>query len=132
MSARAALTALQPLLLLLLLLVRTRISAATSAVETADVGADPGHRAGAFVIRVDPVNGAALGAGYKRVATTGAMTGDPDASFLFLKITGDLGSGMGDRMPLIGKKVSRGFRDIIELWILAGAPETGWVAGTDQ
>ena len=49
-----------------------------------------------------------------------------------LKIEGSLGAGMGERMPLDSKKLSRGFREIIQLRILAGAPETGWVPGTDQ
>jgi len=84
------------------------------------------------LVDVDPANPTALGAGLKRVTTIDPMTGDPDASFLYLKITGDLAAGMAERMPLGGKKLSKGFRDIFELWILAGAPETGWVPGTDQ
>ncbi len=84
------------------------------------------------LVDVDPVNGAAFLAGFKRVATTGPTSGDPATSFLMLKIQGDLEAGMGERMPLGSGKISKGFRDIIELWILAGAPENGWVAGTDQ
>ena len=84
------------------------------------------------LVDVDPVNGAAFLAGFKRVATTSPTTGDPDTSFLMLKIEGDLGAGMGERMPLGSGKISKGFRDMIELWILAGAPENGWVPGTDQ
>jgi hypothetical protein len=81
---------------------------------------------------VDASNPAALLAGFKRVATTGPMSGDPEVSFLIQKLTGNLDVGMGARMPLAGKKVSSGFRNIIELWILAGAPENDWVPGTDN
>jgi hypothetical protein len=84
------------------------------------------------LVDIDPVNAAAFLAGFKRVATTSPTTGDPDTSFLMLKIEGDLDSGMGSRMPLDSGKLSKGFRDMIELWILAGAPENGWVPGTDQ
>ena len=84
------------------------------------------------LVDVDPSNGVALGAGYKRVTTTGPTSGDPDTSFLFKKITGDLQPGMGDQMPFGGPKLSQQFQDIVELWILDGAPETGWSPGTDQ
>ncbi len=84
------------------------------------------------LVDVDPVNAAALMAGFKRVATIDAQSGDPETSFLFRKITGQLGAGQGNRMPIGGKKVSSGFRDILERWILSGAPETGWVPGTDE
>lgn len=83
-------------------------------------------------VDVDPANAAAFSAGFKRIATTSPTSGDPATSFLMLKIDGNLDTGMGDRMPLNSKKLSRGFREIMELWILAGAPETGWVPGTDQ
>jgi hypothetical protein len=84
------------------------------------------------IVDVDPANATAFVAGFKRIATTGPATGDPDTSFLMLKIEGNLDSGMGERMPLESRKISKGFREIIELWILAGAPEMGWVPGTDQ
>jgi uncharacterized membrane protein YphA (DoxX/SURF4 family) len=47
------------------------------------------------------------------------------------KLTGDLQSGMGQRMPLIGASLDPALIDIIRLWIEAGAPQTGWVPGTD-
>lgn len=84
------------------------------------------------LVDVVPSNAAAQAAGLKRITTTGPGSGDPAASYLFLKIEHDLGSGMGEGMPLDGKKLSSGFRDIFELWITAGAPETGWVPGTDE
>jgi hypothetical protein len=79
------------------------------------------------LVDVDPVNFTASSAGYKRV-----MSGDPANSFLLRKINGDLLGGMGARMPLGSKKVARSLRDLIELWIAGGAPETGWVPGTDD
>jgi hypothetical protein len=84
------------------------------------------------LVDVVPTNPAAQGAGLKRITTTGPDSGDPAASYLFLKIEDELGPGMGERMPFGGKKLSSGFRDIFELWIAAGAPETGWVPGTDE
>ena len=84
------------------------------------------------LVDVDPFNAAALLAGFKRVATTGPMSGDPEISFLLHKLSGKPDAGMGARMPAEGKNVSSGFRNVIELWILAGAPESGWVPGTDN
>ncbi len=84
------------------------------------------------IVDVDPNNATALNSGLKRVMTTGPMTGDPTMSFLYLKVIDDLAPGMGQSMPFGMKKIKKGFRDMIELWILDGAPETGWVAGTDE
>lgn len=91
------------------------------------------ERAGAYSELVDrpPVNPAAAAAGWLRVRTLGAGSGDPETSFLHHKLEGDLGSGMGARMPFLRKKLPRYLRDLVELWILHGAPETGWVPGTD-
>lgn len=78
---------------------------------------------------IAPVNAAASNAGYQRVD---ALNSDPATSFLFLKIEGELGTNMGERMPLDGRKLPRSLRELIELWIAGGAPETGWVPGTDN
>jgi hypothetical protein len=53
-------------------------------------------------------------------------------SFLYRKVTGDLLPAYGVRMPFGGPPVSNAMVDIIRLWILDGAPATGWVDGTDQ
>jgi hypothetical protein len=63
--------------------------------------------------------------------TTGPSSGDPSTSFIYHKLTGDLQLGMGQRMPLIGASLDPALIDIIRLWIEAGAPQTGWVPGTD-
>jgi hypothetical protein len=34
-------------------------------------------------------------------------------------------------MPFGGAKLGKYLIDLLELWIEAGAPETGWVPGTD-
>jgi len=84
------------------------------------------------LVDVTPINAAATAAGWKRVATTGPATGDPAASFIFHKLTGDLPDvSYGERMPRGKPKLDQGLIDIIELWIAAGAPEEGWVPGTD-
>lgn len=79
------------------------------------------------LVNADPVNAAALGLGWKRV-----VPGDPDASFLYRKITGDLGASpfLGGRMPLDGPRLNRTLRGIVQLWIEGGAPASGWVNGT--
>jgi hypothetical protein len=35
-------------------------------------------------------------------------------------------------MPLIGPPLDAHLIDVIRLWIDAGAPDTGWVPGTDN
>ena len=76
-----------------------------------------------------PTDGNAIGAGWLRV---NAALADPDTSFLFHKIEGDLPEppGYGARMPRDRPKLNKTLRDVIELWIRAGAPPTGWVPGT--
>jgi hypothetical protein len=69
-----------------------------------------------------------MGLGWKRIDGANA---DPETSFLFHKVTGDLGPGLGVRMPFGGAKLGKYLIDLLELWIEAGAPETGWVPGTD-
>ncbi len=91
------------------------------------------EQAGSYtnLVDADPSNPLALGAGWKRVTTSGPMSGDLETSYLYHKVTGDLGVGFGERMPFGSPKLKSYLIDIIELWILAGAPETGWVPGTD-
>jgi hypothetical protein len=81
----------------------------------------------AELIDVTPTSAAAANAGLLRVTP-----GDADLSFLYRKIVPDLEAGWGTAMPALGDPVTTELLDIIELWILDGAPETGWVPGTDQ
>jgi hypothetical protein len=74
-----------------------------------------------------PTNFAAQGLGWNRITP-----GDPELSFLYHKVTGDLGPSLGSRMPLGRPPLAANLIEIIRLWILAGAPETGWVPGTDS
>lgn len=78
------------------------------------------------LVNVAPVNFAAGQAGWLRVTP-----GDLDMSYLHLKLQGGLDPALGERMPFGKGKLKSFLRDIIELWILAGAPENGWVPGTD-
>lgn len=82
------------------------------------------------LVGVTPDNGAAATAGYKRVDQTSPTTGDLNTSFLYKKLTNDLGPGMGSRMPFVGPMLDANLLTVIRLWIEAGAPETGWVPGT--
>jgi len=87
-----------------------------------DSGASYGN-----LVNVTPNNFAANGAGWKRVDPGSTAT-----SFIFHKITGDLPNATyGERMPLNKAKLNKTLRDVIELWIAAGAPQVGWVPGTD-
>jgi hypothetical protein len=59
------------------------------------------------------------------------VSGDLDTSFIVHKLEGDLPDlTYGERMPLHRGKLHATLRDLIELWIQAGAPTTGWVPGT--
>jgi hypothetical protein len=79
-----------------------------------------------------PVNFAALAAGWQRVDAT--PPGDPTnaaSSYLLHKLGGDLpDASYGARMPLGRPKLPRSLRDVIEGWVGAGAPASGWVPGT--
>ena len=71
------------------------------------------------LVGVTAANPAAGGAGVLRVAP-----GDPDRSFLLQKLLGQLGTGEGSRMPLVGTPVSPANLDLIRRWIAAGASQT--------
>jgi hypothetical protein len=60
------------------------------------------------------------------------LPGDSSRSFVYHKVTGDLTVGQGERMPFGGPYLDQHLIDILQLWIDAGAPETGWVPGTDD
>ncbi len=76
-----------------------------------------------------PTNGAASALGWRRVDGIGA---NAESSFLYRKLNDDLPApGLGQAMPY-GQRPLDGFlRDLVALWIEAGAPASGWVAGTD-
>ena len=68
---------------------------------------------------VPAANEAARAAGLLRVAP-----GDPDHSYLLLKLEGKLGPDEGVQMPLVGGPLPASAIDAIRRWIAAGAPET--------
>lgn len=84
------------------------------------------------LINVVPSNFAAANSGWRRVLQTGATTGDAELSFLYHKVTGGLAAGMGKQMPLDRKPLHGALIDVLRLWIDAGAPQTGWVPGTER
>lgn len=109
-------------------------SQTTQAGLLLEVGASLGS-----LVNVVPTNGAAQAAGWLRVAQTVPPdmngengVGDADTSLLFNKVNGSLQPGMGSQMPLGQPKLNALLIEIIRLWIEAGAPEVGWVPGTDQ
>jgi hypothetical protein len=79
------------------------------------------------LVGVTPTNVTAQGLGWDRITPS-----DPSMSYLYHKITGDLTVGLGSRMPLGRPPLAANLIEIIRLWIAAGAPETGWVPGTDS
>jgi hypothetical protein len=81
------------------------------------------------LVDVVPFTPAAQALGWKRVDAANASA---ETSFIIHKLTGDLGPGMGDRMPRGKPKLPQYLIDIVQLWIEAGAPQAGWVPGTDQ
>lgn len=81
------------------------------------------------LVDVTPTNGVAAGLGWRRVDASNARA---DTSFLYRKLAGSLpAGGLGGRMPLGRAKLENYLIDIVRLWIEAGAPQTGWVPGTD-
>jgi len=83
------------------------------------------------LLNVTPDNDAAEAAGWLRINRTSPTTGDPATSLLFRKVSHDLPStdyGLG--MPRLRPKLDQSLIDVIEAWIIAGAPQTGWPAGT--
>jgi len=84
------------------------------------------------LINRTPTNADADALGWKRITQVDANTGDPATSYILYKLNGDFpGPGFGDRMPKDRPKLDATLINVITLWIQAGAPETGWVAGTD-
>ena len=82
------------------------------------------------LVDVVPTTAPAAALGWKRVDAAGASTAN---SFLYHKITGDLpDASFGLRMPRQRPKLDKYLIEIIRLWIEAGAPQNGWVPGTDQ
>jgi hypothetical protein len=78
------------------------------------------------LINVDPIKAGALALGWKRVTPN-----SPDTSFIYHKLEGDFPAGdFGARMPFGRPKLNRTLREVIRLWILHGAPGSGWVPGT--
>lgn len=78
-----------------------------------------------------PDKPAAAAAGWLRVEVVPNVSGDLETSFIVHKLEGTLPDGTyGARMPYGRPKLHRTLRDIIALWIQAGAPQTGWVSGT--
>jgi hypothetical protein len=75
-------------------------------------------------------NVGANAAGWKRVHTLDATSGDPATSLLLQKLVGPP-AGFGARMPFNRPKLDQSLIDVVQLWIAAGAPATGWVPGTD-
>jgi hypothetical protein len=77
------------------------------------------------LVGIAPVNFAAGQLGWLRVTAA-----DEDTSYLYQKLQGGLDPSLGERMPFGKGKLKSHLREIIRLWIVAGAPETGWVPGT--
>lgn len=75
---------------------------------------------------------AAQAAGWPRVNTMAPTPVENlETSFLWHKIEGDLpDDSFGVRMPRDRPKLNGTLREIIRLWIEAGAPSSGWVDGT--
>jgi hypothetical protein len=76
----------------------------------------------ANLVGVPPSNAVAAAAGRLRVDP-----GNPDNSFLLDKLRGLLVTGEGERMPLDLPMLRGRAIQLIEEWIAAGAPETGFV-----
>jgi len=78
------------------------------------------------LIDMPPANPVAAEQGLMRV-----MPHQPDLSLLYLKLHGNLQAGQGVRMPYGAAPLPAHTLEVIEAWILAGAPSTGQVPGDD-
>ena len=79
------------------------------------------------LINRTPTNAEANALGWKRI-----VPGDAATSYILHKLNGDFpGPGFGDRMPKDRPKLDATLINVLTLWIEAGAPDTGWVPGTD-
>ena len=72
----------------------------------------------------EPQNPAAAAAGMKLVDP-----GNPENSFLLAKLMGPTAPEQGARMPFGGGVLHNGKIDAVRMWIEAGAPQTGKIAG---
>lgn len=77
----------------------------------------------AALVGAAPDDGTALAAGKARV-----FPGDLSRSYLLDKLRGDLGPTQGLRMPRDLPRLPRKTLRLVEEWIEAGAPETGFVS----
>jgi hypothetical protein len=91
------------------------------AQEPHQLSLDPAE-AWAALVGVPPTNAAAAAAGKLRVAP-----GDPARSFVLDKLRGTLASGEGARMPFGLDPLRPLPIALVEEWIAAGAPATGFV-----
>jgi hypothetical protein len=94
------------------------------AQEPHDMSLAPGE-AWANLVGIQPANPTARNAGKLRVDP-----GNPANSFILDKLRGALALGEGDRMPLQLRPLSSNAIRLVEEWIVAGAPATGFVAAS--
>lgn len=92
------------------------------AQEPHDMSLAPGE-AYANLVGVEPANPVARAAGKLRVDP-----GTPANSFILDKLRGTLALGEGDRMPFQLRPLPSNAIQLVEEWIAAGAPATGFVA----
>jgi len=84
------------------------------------------------LINRTPTNAEADALGWKRIVQLSPTSGDAATSYILHKLNGDFpGPGFGDRMPKDRPKLDATLINVLTLWIEAGAPDTGWVPGTD-
>lgn len=74
------------------------------------------------LVGVAATNAAAAAAGKIRV-----VAGDAAASFLSQKLRGTIGGTEGSQMPLVGGFLNATELALVDAWIAAGAPQTGFV-----
>jgi len=87
----------------------------------------------ANLIGVVPTNGAAAGAGWRRIDALGPTSAALETSFLYRKVTGDLPSdSFGLRMPRKRPRLNKTNLEVLRIWIENGAQDesAGWLPGT--
>jgi hypothetical protein len=83
-------------------------------------------QAGGLDLRAGTAYGSLVGHPATAAAATRVVPGDPEASFLWRKLTGNLGPGEGTRMPAAGAPPLNALEmELVRAWIENGAAATG-------
>jgi hypothetical protein len=97
----------------------------SSVGRAGDLVLEPGH-SWDYLVGEPPSNAVAAAHGWLRV-----MPGEPDQSFLVMKLADTLAAGEGVFMPYGAAPLTSETVEVVRAWVAAGAPREGRVPGDD-